>query len=144
MQLCLCCATQLRRTMWTVIRCWLLLCITYLLVSVSSEPENTALRSSSTEELLKNQLRHPIPNRVPYRSRRAATARLERLWDYGVIPYEIETNFSGTFPSFATSSLVSPLGTLYTFIRILSGNRFTNYAANRGTALRSDFPCLIN
>ncbi|CAG2119420.1 unnamed protein product [Medioppia subpectinata] len=29
------------------------------------------------------------------RIRRAATARAERLWDYGVIPYEIEANFSG-------------------------------------------------
>ena len=31
------------------------------------------------------------------RSRRAATARTERLWDHGVIPYEIETNFSGRY-----------------------------------------------
>ena len=29
------------------------------------------------------------------RSKRAATARPERIWDYAVIPYEIETNFSG-------------------------------------------------
>lgn len=29
------------------------------------------------------------------RTKRAATARPERLWDYGVIPYEIEANFSG-------------------------------------------------
>ncbi|XP_052071922.1 tolloid-like protein 2 isoform X1 [Mytilus californianus] len=29
------------------------------------------------------------------RIRRAATARPERLWDFGIIPYEIETNFSG-------------------------------------------------
>lgn len=29
------------------------------------------------------------------RSKRAATARTERLWEYGVIPYEIESNFSG-------------------------------------------------
>lgn len=29
------------------------------------------------------------------RSARAATARTERLWDLGVIPYEIEGNFSG-------------------------------------------------
>ena len=29
------------------------------------------------------------------RVRRAATARPERIWDYGVIPYEIEANFSG-------------------------------------------------
>lgn len=26
---------------------------------------------------------------------RAATARKERIWDYGVIPYEIDGNFSG-------------------------------------------------
>lgn len=26
---------------------------------------------------------------------RAATARKERVWDYGVIPYEIDGNFSG-------------------------------------------------
>lgn len=30
-----------------------------------------------------------------HRHRRAATARPERIWDYGVIPYEIEANFSG-------------------------------------------------
>ncbi|CAG0887587.1 unnamed protein product, partial [Cyprideis torosa] len=29
------------------------------------------------------------------RRRRAATARSERIWDYGVIPYEIDANFSG-------------------------------------------------
>lgn len=29
------------------------------------------------------------------RARRAATARPERLWEHGVIPYEIEANFSG-------------------------------------------------
>ncbi|XP_050312817.1 tolloid-like protein 1 [Anthonomus grandis grandis] len=29
------------------------------------------------------------------RSTRAATARKERVWDYGVIPYEIDGNFSG-------------------------------------------------
>ncbi|XP_074648145.1 tolloid-like protein 2 isoform X2 [Tubulanus polymorphus] len=29
------------------------------------------------------------------RTRRAATAHPERLWEYGVIPYEIESNFSG-------------------------------------------------
>ena len=31
------------------------------------------------------------------RIKRAATARPERIWDYGVIPYEIEANFSGIF-----------------------------------------------
>ena len=29
------------------------------------------------------------------RRRRAATAKANRLWEYGVIPYEIEANFSG-------------------------------------------------
>ena len=29
------------------------------------------------------------------RSKRAATARPERIWDYAVIPYEIDANFSG-------------------------------------------------
>lgn len=36
----------------------------------------------------------------PFKSRRrnirAATARVERLWEHAVIPYEIESNFSGT------------------------------------------------
>lgn len=30
-----------------------------------------------------------------HRATRAATARKERIWDYGVIPYEIDANFSG-------------------------------------------------
>ena len=29
------------------------------------------------------------------RTKRAATARPERVWDYAVIPYEIDANFSG-------------------------------------------------
>lgn len=32
---------------------------------------------------------------VHHRVTRAATARKERVWDYGVIPYEIDGNFSG-------------------------------------------------
>ncbi|XP_063979523.1 protein tolkin [Diachasmimorpha longicaudata] len=32
---------------------------------------------------------------APSRRRRAATARKERVWDHGVIPYEIDGNFSG-------------------------------------------------
>lgn len=32
-----------------------------------------------------------------HRAKRAATARPERVWDYGVIPYEIESNFSGKY-----------------------------------------------
>lgn len=30
------------------------------------------------------------------RVKRAATARKERIWDYGIIPYEIDGNFTGT------------------------------------------------
>ena len=29
------------------------------------------------------------------RNKRAATARPERIWDFAVIPYEIDSNFSG-------------------------------------------------
>ena len=29
------------------------------------------------------------------RSKRAATAKIDRLWEYAVIPYEVEANFSG-------------------------------------------------
>ncbi|KAL8603880.1 hypothetical protein ACOMHN_049698 [Nucella lapillus] len=32
---------------------------------------------------------------VKARSKRAATARKDRLWDYGIIPYDIEANFTG-------------------------------------------------
>lgn len=31
------------------------------------------------------------------RSKRAATARKDRLWDYGIIPYDIDANFTGQF-----------------------------------------------
>lgn len=34
-------------------------------------------------------------NESQRRATRAATARKERVWDYGVIPYEIDGNFSG-------------------------------------------------
>lgn len=37
----------------------------------------------------------PPPSSSINRQRRAATAKLERLWEYGVIPYEIEANFTG-------------------------------------------------
>lgn len=59
---------------------------------------STASRVQSTEELLKGQLRHAFSVEVGSHRllRRAATARLERLWDFGVIPYDIESNFSGT------------------------------------------------
>lgn len=39
------------------------------------------------------------PNTVHHRVTRAATAKKERIWDYGVIPYEIDANFSGAHKS---------------------------------------------
>lgn len=36
-----------------------------------------------------------FPEAAPRRAARAATARKERVWDFGVIPYEIDGNFSG-------------------------------------------------
>ena len=47
------------------------------------------------------------------RHKRAATARRERLWDDGVIPYEIEGNFSGTSKcKIDTSNSSVPFSTL--------------------------------
>ena len=39
--------------------------------------------------------RHQLTDRAKSRSVRAATARNERIWEYGIIPYEIDRNFSG-------------------------------------------------
>ena len=44
---------------------------------------------------LMNQGRSATRLSAPSRNRRAATARKERVWDHGVIPYEIDGNFSG-------------------------------------------------
>ncbi|XP_015588432.1 tolloid-like protein 2 isoform X3 [Cephus cinctus] len=49
------------------------------------------------EHKQKYQVNSPGTSRHPFssRTRRAATARKERVWDHGVIPYEIDGNFSG-------------------------------------------------
>lgn len=42
------------------------------------------------------EISQPLGDHQSYRRvTRAATARKERVWDYGVIPYEIDANFSG-------------------------------------------------
>lgn len=66
-----------------------------------AQVSSTSFSVQSTEELLKGQLRNGFSVEVESHRllRRAATARLERLWDFGVIPYDIESNFSGTFVS---------------------------------------------
>ncbi|KAF7489415.1 Tolloid-like protein 1 [Sarcoptes scabiei] len=93
--------------------------VTILLGSLPIIINSVSINDLDFEEDFKNQLREPIFRQIndrfhyngyggggdkydrlywnrPFRkNRRAATARLERLWDYGVIPYEIESNFSG-------------------------------------------------
>ncbi|XP_059152837.1 tolloid-like protein 1 isoform X2 [Physella acuta] len=44
-------------------------------------------------------------SRTHSRQRRAATAKAERLWDYGVIPFVIEANFSGSTKSLFTMAM---------------------------------------
>lgn len=38
---------------------------------------------------------HEVNEEQTGRRKRAATARAERLWEHGIIPYEIESNFTG-------------------------------------------------
>ena len=40
-------------------------------------------------------MNNTIENNQLNRTKRAATARPERVWDYAVIPYKIDANFSG-------------------------------------------------
>ncbi|XP_011152064.2 tolloid-like protein 2 isoform X1 [Harpegnathos saltator] len=51
--------------------------------NMEQKPKYVAIKRSTT--------RHTLLSRA----RRAATARKERVWDHGVIPYEIDGNFSG-------------------------------------------------
>ena len=51
------------------------------------------------------------------RSRRAATAKLDRLWDNAVIPYEVEANFSGR--SFVTCVSVTKVSRSSTCIKCI-------------------------
>lgn len=75
---------------------FLLLASTIIGYAYSTYFVSTLNDDNDANEDFKNQLKHAISEETSaVRSRRAATARLERLWDYGVIPYEIESNFSG-------------------------------------------------
>jgi len=63
------------------------------------------------KELVGNRLSIPFRQTARHRRRRAATARRERIWDFGVIPYEIDGNFSGAHKTlfkqvFQTSFLI--------------------------------------
>ncbi|KDR10358.1 Dorsal-ventral patterning tolloid-like protein 1, partial [Zootermopsis nevadensis] len=58
---------------------------------ISYRPGN----SLGTAQLTKPPAEEPAATQKRRRVVRAATARKERVWDYGVIPYEIDGNFSG-------------------------------------------------
>ncbi|XP_008472334.1 tolloid-like protein 1 [Diaphorina citri] len=49
----------------------------------------------SPSTIVVSQTSLPEAYTVHHRDTRAATARKERIWDYGVIPYEIDSNFGG-------------------------------------------------
>ena len=83
--------------MWNMFGCLFMASVGYLLVASSNQFELVVKRTQTEEEILKTQLVKQISTKSLRRIHRAATARLERLWDYGVIPYEIESNFSGRF-----------------------------------------------
>ena len=52
-------------------------------------------KTKSKPKLFRHQDFEPDENDGRSRTKRAATARPERIWDYAVIPYEIDSNFSG-------------------------------------------------
>lgn len=56
--------------------------------------KNNKKKSAANSNGNRNQKKEE-PAAVQSRLRRAATARKERIWDFGVIPYEIDANFSG-------------------------------------------------
>ena len=56
--------------------------------------KNNNKKSAANSNGNRNQKKEE-PAAVQSRLRRAATARKERIWDFGVIPYEIDANFSG-------------------------------------------------
>lgn len=65
---------------------------------ISSRPKNSLGKAQPTKppaEEQSGQNGGPVTTHKHRRVVRAATARKERVWDYGVIPYEIDGNFSG-------------------------------------------------
>lgn len=109
------------------------------------------------EEDFKNQLRHGVaearrpmttrwwkPQQTKQRHQRAATARLERLWDYGVIPYEIEANFTGKWPYHLFTFINFPLKITTTsiFLDIIKLLSF-NLTKQEIIALYSNKQCVI-
>ena len=69
----------------------------YLFSRWTSSIDYCSLCMCNYDKKLKDQnvILRDVNLRNERRNRRAATARPERLWEFGVIPYEIESNFSG-------------------------------------------------
>lgn len=62
------------------------------------EPNFDMKKKNRWEKRIDSPISRRIDRMAPFGRRRvtrAATARKERIWDYGVIPYEIDGNFSG-------------------------------------------------
>lgn len=57
----------------------------------------------------RNNLDRQSEDRSNSRGRRAATARRERIWDFGVIPYEIDGNFSGAHKTLFKQVRIGPI-----------------------------------
>jgi hypothetical protein len=55
----------------------------------------TEAQPTTSAEVPGGQVDRSVTTHKRRRVTRAATAREERVWDYGVIPYEIDGNFSG-------------------------------------------------
>lgn len=86
--------------LYTFIQCLFITTLGCFVLAIFNGFDDETNRSEYEWLQLKYQLREPIADHVPpNRSPRAATARIERLWDYAVIPYEIESNFSGMYSS---------------------------------------------
>lgn len=62
-------------------------------LNASFHQSPSKVSSLSTVEV--SRLVLPETSSSHHREIRAATARKERIWDYGVIPYEIDSNFGG-------------------------------------------------
>ena len=87
-------------------------CVRYPLQQVKKTVMTRALTAEEVSKYKKStKWKHSM---VRSRGKRAATARKDRLWDYGIIPYDIEANFTGEVTGYHTSMLISKVRWLVT------------------------------
>ncbi|KAK7483783.1 hypothetical protein BaRGS_00024999, partial [Batillaria attramentaria] len=63
--------------------------------SRTSKVKQILMKSGLTKEEVMKHRRYKRKDAGKSRTKRAATARKDRLWDFGIIPYDIEANFTG-------------------------------------------------